>query len=109
MLTSMAVVMTDAPARYAKQLLSHLGHKVTVEPLDGHPEPAGQLRFAYGVGTVLPLEDRLVLHASAENPEDLAHVEDVVGRHLMKFGAKRELVVSWGPPESSDEVDDAQQ
>ena len=30
MLLSIAVVTTDASARYGKQLLSHLGHKVRV-------------------------------------------------------------------------------
>ena len=54
MLLSTAVVTTDASARYAKQLLSHLGHKVKVEPLPDQPAPAGRLVFAYGIGTVLP-------------------------------------------------------
>jgi hypothetical protein len=44
-LESTAVVATDAPERYAKQLL--------------------------------------------------AHIEDVLGRHLERFGARRELVVTW--------------
>jgi hypothetical protein len=49
--TSIGVVRTDAPARYANQLLSHLGHKVRVEDVDGVPDggrlvaqtPASQL------------------------------------------------------------------
>jgi hypothetical protein len=102
-LTSMAVVMTETSARYAKQLLSHLGHKVTVQPLAGEPEPAGQLVFSYGVGTVLPQDGRLVLRATAETAEALARVEDVMGRHLIKFGARQELVVSWGPAASTGE------
>jgi hypothetical protein len=43
MLLSIAVVTTDASARYGKQLLSHLGHKVRVEPLPDRPAPAGRL------------------------------------------------------------------
>ena len=58
MLLSIAVVTTEASARYGKQLLSHLGHKVTVEPLPDQPAPAGRLVFAYGVGTVLPMPGR---------------------------------------------------
>ncbi len=50
---SNAVVGTDAPARYAKQLLAHLGRKNTVEAVDGSPD-GGRLVFAYGTGTVLP-------------------------------------------------------
>lgn len=99
MLVSTAIVTTDAPARYAKQLLSHLGHKVTMEPLPDQPAPAGRLVFAYGIGTVLPLNGDLVMRAAAANAEALARVQDVLGRHLLKFGARRELVISWQPAE----------
>jgi uncharacterized protein len=99
MLVSTAIVTTDAPARYAKQLLSHLGHKVTMEPLPDQPAPAGRLVFAYGIGTVMPLNGDLVMRAAAANAEALARVQDVLGRHLLKFGARRELVISWQPAE----------
>src|SRR6478672_11120865 len=72
MMMSTAVVVTDASFRYAKQLLSHLGHKVTVEPLDDQPAPAGRLVFSYGTGTVVPQEGTLVLQASAADAESLA-------------------------------------
>ena len=106
MMLSTAIVSTDASARYGKQLLSHLGHKVQVESLPEAPPPAGRLLFAYGVGTVLPMPGQLVLRATAADPESLARVQDVLQRHLEKFGARRELVVSWGPAESSDDQDD---
>ena len=105
MMLSTAIVSTDASARYGKQLLSHLGHKVQVESLPDVPPPAGRLLFAYGVGTVLPMPGQLVLRATAADPESLARVQDVLQRHLEKFGARRELVVSWGPAESSDDQD----
>ena len=105
MLTASAVVVTDAPSRYAKQLLAHLGHKVKVEPLAGLPEPAGQLVFSYGIGTVVPLDGRLVLGAVAADADSLAHVQDVLQRHLVKFGARRELVVTWGDPLEADDGD----
>ena len=53
MLTSSAVVATDAPGRYAKQLLSHLGRKNTVEPLTDAPD-GGRLVFAYGSAALRP-------------------------------------------------------
>lgn len=96
MLESTAVVSTDTPDRYAKQLLSHLGHKVRAEPLPDRPEPAGQLIFGYGVGTVLPESGSLVLRAVAGDTESLTRLQGVLGRHLEKFGARKELVVSWG-------------
>jgi uncharacterized protein len=93
-LRSTAAVATDAPARYAKQLLSHLGRKVGVEPVEGVPD-GGRLVFAFGTGTVRPADGVLHLDAEAATAEDLAHVEDVLGRHLERFGAKRELAVVW--------------
>jgi uncharacterized protein len=92
-LTSVAVVTTDAAARYAKQLLSHVGRKATVEH-DGE-STGGRLVFGYGVGTVRPQEGRLVLEAAAADLESLAHVEDVLGRHLERFGARHGLTVTW--------------
>ena len=107
MLLSVAVVSTDAPERYGKQLLSHLGRKVQTEPLPDRPAPAGRLLFAYGVGTVLPMPGQLILRATAANQESLARVQDVLQRHLEKFGARRELTVSWGPAEPSPDDESA--
>ncbi len=107
MLLSIAVVSTDASERYGKQLLSHLGHKVRMEPLPDRPAPAGRLVFAYGVGTVLPMPGQLVLRATAANLESLTRLQDVLQRHLEKFGARRELAVTWGPVENTPDTDDA--
>lgn len=38
-----------------------------------------------------------MLEAAAADAESLARVKDVMQRHLEKFGARRELIVSWGP------------
>jgi hypothetical protein len=71
-----------------------------MEPMPDQPAPAGRLVFAYGIGTVMPLNGDLVMRAAAANAEALARVQDVLGRHLRKFGARRELVISWQPAES---------
>jgi hypothetical protein len=92
--TAKAFVTTDAPERYAKQLLSHLGRKNTVESIDGVPD-GGRLVFAYGTGVVRPEPNELVLEAAAPDVESLARVEEVLRRHLERFGARRELVVRW--------------
>jgi hypothetical protein len=106
MLLSIAVVSTDASERYGKQLLSHLGRKVQTEPLPDRPAPAGRLLFAYGVGTVLPMPGQLILRATAANQESLARVQDVLQRHLEKFGARRELAVTWGPVDNAPDTED---
>jgi hypothetical protein len=92
--TSTALVATDAAARYAKQLLAHLGRKAGVEAVDGEPD-GGLLRLSAGTGIVRPRADHLVLEARAADAESLALVEDVLARHLERFGARRELTVSW--------------
>ena len=94
--TSQAKVPTDAAPRYAKQLLSHLGHRARMEALEGEPD-GGRLVFDYGTGTVRPAGDHLLLVAEAADEESLRHVEDVLARHLERFGARRELVVTWTP------------
>lgn len=94
---STAVVATDDAARYAKQLLAHLGRKAAVEDLDDEPD-GGRIVFAYGAGTVRAQPDRLVLVAEAADPESLARVQNVLGRHLERFGARRALTVSWSRP-----------
>jgi hypothetical protein len=91
---STADVSTSAAVRYAKQLLAHLGRNAIVQPLEGEPD-GGRLVFAYGVGVVCPAGDTLILHAEADDLDGLAHVEDVLGRHLERFGVRRELSVSW--------------
>ena len=93
MVTSTAVVPTDAAARYAKQLLAHLGRKAGVEPVEGDPD-AGVLHLSAGTGVVRPRADHLLLEASAADADSLAAVEDVLGRHLERFGARRELTVT---------------
>ncbi len=76
--TATAVVTTDAAVRYAKQLLAHLGRKNSVEAVDDAPDGG-----------------RLVLEAVAADDESLARVQDVLARHLVRFGARRELTVHW--------------
>lgn len=91
---SAADVPTDSAARYAKQLLAHMSHKVTVEKIEGEPL-GGRLVFAYGTAAVVPRPDRLTLSATAADAESLARVQDVVSRHLQRFGARRAIVVEW--------------
>lgn len=91
--SSVAYVATDAAPRYAKQLASHLGRRCEVENL-----PDGGYRLtlpAGGEGILAPEPSRLVMHASAADAEALDQVKDVLGRHLERFGQRRELTVTW--------------
>jgi hypothetical protein len=92
--TSHASVATDSPERYAKQLASHLGRKLEVTE-----EPDGtRLRFSDGDCLLACTADHLEMSASAKDADALAVVEDIVGRHLERFGTRSELAVSWVRP-----------
>ena len=72
-LTSHADVRTDAPARYAKQLVSHLGRKAPfTEEADGAwTVTVGDARGRIAVG------------------------DDVLSLHVERFGARAGLTVAW--------------
>jgi hypothetical protein len=91
--TSRAVVATPRADRFAKQLASHLGQKMAVTLVDGDQ----QLSFSAGKCLLSPTPEALVLTASAGDAVLLASVEDVIARHLVRFGAKDELTVEWQP------------
>jgi caffeoyl-CoA O-methyltransferase len=91
MVVSVARVVTDQPERYVKQLVSHLGHKLTTELLPG----GGVIHVAGGRCVMTVSAGVLVLDASAPDPEALLRVRDVVGRHLERFGARAGLRVQW--------------
>ena len=93
MFTSHAEVATDASARYAKQLASHFGHKITVETtLDGYT-----LTFQNFSAVLLPKDGHLLMTATAADAEALTNAQNVLGSHLERFGARNELSVQWGP------------
>lgn len=89
---SQARVVTDRPARYAKQLASHLGRRI--ETSWDEESGKGFLTFPFGSGTMIAEEGALALAVEGADA-DLERLEDVVGRHLVRFGGRNELVVVW--------------
>src|SRR3954464_14449384 len=91
-LSSHADVPTDAPARYAKQLISHLGRRLPfTEDADGAwTTVVGNARGRIDVGDGL-----LTLDAEATDAESLARVEHALGSHLERFGSRAGLSVTW--------------
>ena len=92
MLISQAAVVTSAPGRYAKQLVSHLGRKVAfIDNGDGSwTSQIGDARASIAVG-----EDLLTLGAEAPDEAALTQVEHALGSHLERFGHRDHLVVIW--------------
>jgi uncharacterized protein len=89
--TSRADVATETPARYAKQLVSHLGHKIAFST-EGDVSTAV---FGTTTGSIIVGEGVLTLTAAGDDPEGVARVEQVMGGHLVRFGQRQELLVEW--------------
>ncbi|MEY9849874.1 DUF2218 domain-containing protein [Streptacidiphilus sp. MAP5-3] len=89
---SQARVATDRPHRYAKQLAAHLGRKI--ETNWDEETGLGSLAFGFGTATMTATPDALLLAVEGD-AEHLDRLEGVVGRHLVRFGTKDELLVQW--------------
>jgi caffeoyl-CoA O-methyltransferase len=94
-LSSSATVRTGRPERYIKQLVSHLGHRLSTD-LAG--DGTGTIVMDHGRCTLIPVDGAIEMAATADDDETLARVEDVVGRHLVRFGGEGELDVTWDRP-----------
>jgi hypothetical protein len=90
MTVSTASVATERPGRYAKQLVSHLSRRITAEWDEA--SGTGRLDFGPAQGTLTAGDAALELWVEGD---DVARLEDIVGRHLVRFGKKDELVVQW--------------
>ncbi|MEU6772229.1 DUF2218 domain-containing protein [Streptomyces sp. NPDC046759] len=90
-----ARVATARPARYLRQLVSHMGHKAAAALT---PDGRGTITVAAGTCSLTPSPDRLELTATAADAESLARVQDVITRHLLRFATQEELTVEWSAP-----------
>ncbi|MGH8960001.1 MAG: DUF2218 domain-containing protein [Jatrophihabitantaceae bacterium] len=90
--TSTAEVPTDRPNRYGKQLIAHLSRRSAGEWSD--ETGTGWITFDAGRAELNSSDGALLLRVAGD-PDNVARLEDVVGRHLVRFGARDELVVSW--------------
>ena len=103
-LIATASVSTERAARYGKQLVSHMGHKIT----GSWDEEAGSGYLLFDrEGPVLGRCD-VVASASAlrlelrTEPERADRLEFIVGIHLARFGARDSLAISWERTDGSE-------
>jgi catechol 2,3-dioxygenase len=92
-----ADVATDRPSPYLLQVAKHFRHKLDVT----FDERAATIRFAFGRAELRAEEATLVIEAIAATPGELERVEHVVGSHLVRFGRRDELEVTWRAAEAS--------
>ena len=88
-----ADVATGAPARYAKQLISHLGRKVPFTG-DGTTSPATAVIGGATAGIVVG-DGVLTLMTTGDDEESVARVQQVLGGHLERFAQRENLSVRW--------------
>jgi predicted O-methyltransferase YrrM len=98
-----ALVAIDRPARYVKQLVSHLGHRGdTAQTADGR----ATIMLSSGTCVLAPGAGHLELIAASQDIEGLAAVQDVVARHLLRFAGEDSGVrVDWSPATSGAEIE----
>nr|WP_255358534.1 DUF2218 domain-containing protein [Mycobacterium sp. URHB0044] len=85
---------TERAPRYGKQLVSHLGRKA-VGTWDETTE-SGTLVMGDGAAHVsLTSSPSALLLEVRSQDNTIAAFEDVVGRHLERFGERDELKVVW--------------
>jgi hypothetical protein len=90
-LSATALVATERPQRYIKQLVSHFGNKVKTELTD----QGGRLEFDFGTCDLKVAPEGIELVGTAVDEAQLETLKDVVARHLVRFGTNDELEVSW--------------
>lgn len=87
-----AIVKIDRPARYAKQLASHLGHKLTVAAVAG----GWSIKIDGALGGVLVTGDsELTLTAKGDTDELTERMQYILQKHLHKFAGDLEPVITW--------------
>jgi uncharacterized protein len=90
---SRADVATGAAARYAKQLISHLGHKLAFTG-DATSSPATAVIGTATAGIVVG-DGVLTLLAACDDEESVARAEQVLGSHLERFAHRESFTVTW--------------
>lgn len=96
-LISVATITTDRAARYGKQLVTHMAHKITGS-WDGEADTGYMLFDREG-----PTTGRFDVIASASEltielrtiPERADRLEHIAGIHLARFGARDALAITW--------------
>ena len=91
-----AVVATARPARYIKQLGSHMGRKLsTAELPDGLRLTFNRDGIFRGYGDLRETDGALIMEVRADSDEQAVHLAGVLDRHLVRFGERDELAVAF--------------
>lgn len=89
--SSRAEVTTSKPGAYMRQLCKHFGHRTPTS----FDENSGYIELESGRCELRAHAEFLELTASGDDPASRKRVEEVIGSHLERFGARDGLAVEW--------------
>ncbi|MDQ0468658.1 DUF2218 domain-containing protein [Labrys wisconsinensis] len=92
-LRSAADVATPNASRHLQQLCKHFGHRRPVT-FDEH---AGRIGFEIGDCDLAAADGVLHIALASPGEEQMAQLQDVVARHLLRFAFREELQIDWRP------------
>ena len=90
--TVTARAATDRGARYAKQLASHLGRKISTAVDDAG---VATIRLEDATAVLTPAPPALEMTFSGPTDDNLGRLVAVVASHFERFAAKDGVVVEW--------------
>ncbi len=93
---STAEIATTQAVRYLTQLCKHFQHKVPVI-LD---DTVGQIVFTIGDCRLRAEGGTLTLSVEAPGNAQLLQLQDVVGRHLLRFASREDMQINWSSAQS---------
>jgi len=92
-LRSRAEIVSPQAGKYLQQLCKHFQHKLPVVLA----EASGQIAFDVGDCQLTCVGERLDMVVTAASEADLARLQDVVARHLLRFAFRETLQIDWQP------------
>ena len=88
---SEAQITTERASIYLQQLCKHFAHRL---PVEFTPE-RGQITFSAGTCRLSADAGVLTLHAEAADDTQLAQLQDVIARHLLRFAFRDPPTITW--------------
>jgi uncharacterized protein len=97
---SVAVIATPEASRYLQQLCKHFAHKRPVT----FDERSGRIEFAIGECRLDADDSVLTLSLATGEAGEMAALQDVVARHLLRFAFRNPPNIEWRDiePETKD-------
>jgi hypothetical protein len=88
---SVTMIDSERASIYLQQLCKHFAHK---RPVEFTPEK-GEIAFAIGTCRLSANGSTLELGCESDDAEQLAHLEDLIARHLLRFAFRNPPEIKW--------------